>query len=104
MQIGLIGAGNMGSALARGWGRPVLATDSGSGRAAALVAELGGEAVESNAALAERADVVILAHKPAQLAAVANEAQAAKGVVSLPAPPAVEGLGGAHPRAPGRPR
>ena len=52
MQVGLIGAGNMGSALARGWGAPVLATDSGSGRAAALVAELGGEAVTSNAELA----------------------------------------------------
>ena len=41
MQIGLIGAGNMAAALARGWGEPVLATDSGSG-AAALAAELGG--------------------------------------------------------------
>ena len=61
----------MAAALARGWGEPVLATDSGSGRAAALAAELGGEAVDSNAALAERADVVVLAHKPAQLAAVA---------------------------------
>ena len=70
MQIGLIGAGNMGSAMARGWGRPVLASDSGSGRAAALVAELGGEAL-SNAEVAERADLVVLAHKPAQLEAVA---------------------------------
>ncbi len=70
MQIGLIGAGNMGSAMARGWGRPVLASDSGSGRAAALVAELGGEAL-SNAEVAERADLVVLAHKPGQLEDVA---------------------------------
>jgi hypothetical protein len=37
----------MAAALARGWGEPVLATDSGSGRAAALAAELGGEAPDS---------------------------------------------------------
>jgi pyrroline-5-carboxylate reductase len=84
MQVGFIGAGNMARALARGWGDPVLCTDSGSGRAAALAAELGGEAVASNKELAERADVVILAHKPAQLAEVAWEAAgSAKAVVSL---------------------
>ena len=32
--LGIIGAGNMAGALARGWGEPVLATDGGSGRAA----------------------------------------------------------------------
>jgi pyrroline-5-carboxylate reductase len=84
MQVGFIGAGNMARALARGWGGPVLCTDSGSGRARALVEELGGEAVADNRELAERADVVILAHKPAQLAEVAFEAAgAAKAVVSL---------------------
>jgi pyrroline-5-carboxylate reductase len=84
MQVGYIGAGNMASALARGWGDPVLATDSGSGRAAALAAELGGEAVASNRELAKRADVVILAHKPYQLAAVAEEVgDAARVVVSI---------------------
>jgi pyrroline-5-carboxylate reductase len=84
MQVGFIGAGNMARALARGWGDPVLCTDSGSGRARALAAELGGEAVASNRELAERADLVILAHKPAGLADVAREAAgAAKAVVSL---------------------
>ena len=84
MQVGFIGAGNMARALARGWGDPVLCTDSGSGRARALAEELGGEAVAGNRELAERADVVILAHKPAQLAEVAWEAAAAaKAVVSL---------------------
>jgi pyrroline-5-carboxylate reductase len=84
MQVGFIGSGNMARAIARGWGDPVLATDSGSGRAARLAAELGGEAVASNRELAERADVIVLAHKPAQLAAVAEEAApAARVVVSL---------------------
>jgi pyrroline-5-carboxylate reductase len=73
MVVGLVGAGNMARALARGWGDPVLATDAGSGRAAQLAAELGGEPMATNAALAERADVVVLCHKPAQLADVANE-------------------------------
>jgi pyrroline-5-carboxylate reductase len=44
MKIGLIGAGNMARAMARGWGEPVLCSDTGSGRAQALVDELGGEA------------------------------------------------------------
>jgi pyrroline-5-carboxylate reductase len=84
MQVGFIGAGNMARALARGWGDPVLCTDSGSGRAQELADELGGEAVKSNRELAERADLVILAHKPAQLAEVAWEAaEPAKAVVSL---------------------
>ena len=84
MQVGLIGAGNMGSAMARGWGRPVLATDSGSGRAQQLVDELGGEALPDNAELAERADLVVLAHKPAQLQEIAAQAAPhAKRVLSV---------------------
>jgi pyrroline-5-carboxylate reductase len=84
MQVGFIGSGNMARALARGWGDPVLCTDAGSGRAAELAAEVGGQAVASNRELAERADVVILAHKPAQLATVAAEVEGvAKLVVSL---------------------
>ena len=83
MQVGFIGSGNMAAALARGWGEPVLCSDSGSGRAQALAEELGGEALP-NREVAERADLVILAHKPAQLAAVAAEVGgAAKVVVSI---------------------
>ena len=52
MRVGFIGAGNMARALARGLGEPVLCTDSGSGRAETLVAELGGEALASNRELA----------------------------------------------------
>jgi pyrroline-5-carboxylate reductase len=73
MQIGLIGCGNMARALARGWGRPVLCADPVAERARSLAAELGGEALASNAEVAARADLVVLCHKPAQLAAVAEE-------------------------------
>ncbi len=84
MQLGLIGAGNMATALARGWGDPVLVHDAFLPRAEALVAELGGEVVESNAELAQRADVLLLAHKPAGLERVAREVGVeAKGVISI---------------------
>src|SRR5918996_2545238 len=73
MQLGLIGAGNMASALARGIGEPVLVADIDREKAHALAEELGGEAVDSNAALAERADAVVLCHKPGQLEEVAAE-------------------------------
>src|SRR5437588_4075522 len=73
MQVGLIGAGNMAGALARGWGDPVLCSDSGSGRARALAEELGGEAFDSNLEVARRADLVVLCHKPQQLSLVAAE-------------------------------
>src|SRR6266699_2861874 len=45
MRIGLIGAGNMATALARGWREPVLVSDVDHARAQALAAELGGEAL-----------------------------------------------------------
>jgi pyrroline-5-carboxylate reductase len=84
MQVGLIGAGNMARALARGWGDPVLVSDSGSGRAKALAEELGGEALDSNVAVADRADLVVLCHKPAQFVTVASEiAGRAKAVASV---------------------
>jgi pyrroline-5-carboxylate reductase len=84
VRVGLIGAGNLARALARGLGGPVLATDGGSGRAAALVAEVGGEVPPSNRDLAERADVVVLAHERDGLRDVAREIDgAAKIVVSL---------------------
>jgi pyrroline-5-carboxylate reductase len=98
--IGIIGAGNMGSALARGWGEPVLATDSGSGRAAQLVAELGGEALTDNAELIERADVIVLAHRPEQLAAIGALASAeGKLVASVLGPCTVASIRAAYPGA-----
>jgi pyrroline-5-carboxylate reductase len=84
MQIGLIGAGNMAVALARGWGEPVLVADLFRPRAEALAAEVGGEVVESGAEVAERSDVVVLCHKPAGLERVAALLGGrAKGVISI---------------------
>jgi pyrroline-5-carboxylate reductase len=99
--IGLVGSGNMARALALGWGEPVLCTDAGSGRAEALAGELGGEAVADNRELARRADVVVLAHKPAQLAAVAQEiAGEAELVVSILARTTQAELRAAYPETP----
>ena len=81
--IGYAGAGNMAGALAEGLGDPVLATDSGSGRAAALADRLGGEALGSLEELAERADILVLGFKPYQLDELAPRLQAARRVVSL---------------------
>jgi len=84
MKIGLIGAGNMASALARGWREPVVVSDVDHGRAQALAAEVGGEAPGSNAYVADRSDAVVLCHKPAQLEAVAGEIRdRAKAVISI---------------------
>jgi pyrroline-5-carboxylate reductase len=84
MQIGLIGSGNMARALARGWQQPVLCSDPLPERATALAAEVGGEALASNAEVAQRADLIVLCHKPAQLHDVAGElAPHAKAVASI---------------------
>src|SRR3954453_17283932 len=84
MRIGLIGAGNMATALARGWGEPVLVSDVDAARAQALADELGGEAKASNAYVADAADAGVLCHKPAQLDEVAAEIRGrAKVVVSI---------------------
>jgi pyrroline-5-carboxylate reductase len=101
MQVGLIGAGNMACALARGWGEPVVCSDGGSGRALALAAELGGEALGSNAEVAERADVVVLCHKPAQIRLVADEIRdKVKAVASVLGGTSVDALQAAYPGVP----
>jgi pyrroline-5-carboxylate reductase len=101
MKIGLIGSGNMARALARGWGQPVICADPVAARAEALAAELGGEAVASNAEVAARADLVVLCHKPAQLAAVATEvAPQARAVASILAATPLEALMHAYPGMP----
>lgn len=84
--MGFVGSGSMAAAMARGWAgvvQTMLFTDTGSGRAATLALELGGEGVASNAELAERADLVVLAVKPAALEGVAEELAGARRVVSL---------------------
>lgn len=101
MKIGLIGAGNMARAMARGWGEPVACSDPFAERAQALVDEVGGAALASNAEVAEQADVVVLCHKPAQLRAVAAEvAPHAKAVASILAATPLADLKAAYPDRP----
>jgi pyrroline-5-carboxylate reductase len=85
MIVGFCGSGSMAAAMARGWvgDTPMLFADSGSGRAAGLAAEVGGEAVGSNAELVTRADVVVLAFKPAALDTAKAELAGATAVMSL---------------------
>jgi pyrroline-5-carboxylate reductase len=89
MIVGFAGAGNIAGAIARGWAsadrgpETMLFTDSGSGRAAVLAGEVGGEAVDTNQELAERSDVLLLAMKPKFLDPVAAQTQGATVVVSL---------------------
>ncbi|HLH66286.1 MAG TPA: pyrroline-5-carboxylate reductase dimerization domain-containing protein [Solirubrobacteraceae bacterium] len=100
MRVGLIGSGNMARALARGWGEPVLCSDGGSGRAAALAAELGGRAAD-NLEVAQEADVVVLCHKPAQLEPVAREISGhARAVVSVLGSTSHAQLAACYPRTP----
>jgi len=101
MQVGLVGAGNMARALARGWGDPVHCFDPFTERAQALAAETGGTAFDSNAGLAEASDLVVLCHKPAQLEAVAAEvAPHAKRVASILGATKLDALRAAYPDLP----
>lgn len=101
MRVGLVGSGNMATALARGWGEPVLCTDVVAERARDLAAATGGEAVASNAELAERADVVMLCHKPHQLEEVAQQIGGrAKAIASILAGVTIEALEAAYPDTP----
>lgn len=86
MIVGFCGAGNMAAAMARGLVGEVelmLFTDSGSGRAEKLARQVRGEVAASNRELAKRADVVVLAVKPAMLDEAAAELGEAKTVISL---------------------
>jgi pyrroline-5-carboxylate reductase len=101
MIVGFVGSGNMAAAIARGWKgefERMLFSDSGSGRAQALADELGGE-VASNGEIAERADFVVLAVKPAALDGVAPDLDAAGRIVSVLAAVPVERLRAAFPGA-----
>lgn len=79
----------MAAAMARGWAvaedgpEQMLFTDLDRARAAALAEGVGGEAVNSLAALAQRCDLLVLAVKPGALGEVAAEAQGAGAVLSL---------------------
>jgi pyrroline-5-carboxylate reductase len=76
--VGLIGVGNMGLALARGWSAAeagpddLLLSDLDTTRAKAVAEKIGAKVVSSRE-LAESADLVVLSMKPAGLNAVAEE-------------------------------
>jgi pyrroline-5-carboxylate reductase len=100
MRVGLIGSGNMARALARGWGEPMLCSDSGSGRAEELARELGGRAA-SNLEVARESDLVVLCHKPYQLRAIAAEiAREVRAVASVLGGTPLEQLRQAYPGVP----
>ena len=100
MLVGLIGAGNMAAALARGLGPPLLVTDVDLPKAEALAAEVGGEFVSTGRDVAARADAVVLCHKPAQLTEVAEAMGRPKAVVSILGGVAVADVDRAYPEAP----
>jgi pyrroline-5-carboxylate reductase len=91
----------MARALARGWGQPIVCADPLTERAQAVVAEVGGKALASNAEVAQQADLVVLCHKPAQLTGVAAEvAPHAKAVASILAATPLAALHEAYPDRP----
>jgi pyrroline-5-carboxylate reductase len=102
MIIGFCGSGNMAAAIARGWvgqWERTLFFDPDFDRAHKLAEDLGGEAVESNGQLAERADVVLLAVKPGALQQVAGELAGARSVVSILGATSLEKVEAAFPDA-----
>lgn len=101
MIVGFVGSGSMAAAIARGWAgefERMLFSDSGSGRAVELAKEVGGEAA-SNAEIAQHADLVILAVKPAKLADAAAELGDAKVVISLLGATSLQAVAAAFPRS-----
>jgi pyrroline-5-carboxylate reductase len=101
MIVGFVGSGSMAAAMARGWAGEVegmLFSDSGSGRAATLAEELGGEAL-SNGEIAARADLVVVAVKPAKLGEAAAQLQSAARVISVLGAVSLERLRISFPKA-----
>jgi pyrroline-5-carboxylate reductase len=78
--LGLLGAGNMSSAMVRGWVRAdpsmaerIVVTDRGSGRAAALARDHGIRHLDHNTDVVREADVVVLCVKPVDVERVLRE-------------------------------
>jgi pyrroline-5-carboxylate reductase len=87
--VGLIGAGNMARALARGWAAAeagpdeLLLSDVDTARSKEAADEVGGKAVSNNE-LADSADLVVLAMKPGSLTAVAEDVRVTVSDRELP--------------------
>jgi pyrroline-5-carboxylate reductase len=92
----------MAAAIAKGWvgqWEQMLFFDTDSDRAQKLAEDLGGEVVESNAELAERADVVVLAVKPGALEQAAGELAGVEAVISILGATSLEKIEAAFPDA-----
>lgn len=91
----------MASALARGLGEPALVYDIQPERAEALADAVKGEAVGSGRELAERSDLVVLAHKPAHLEEASEGLSTrAKAVASIVAATPIRRLEEVYPGIP----
>ena len=90
MVVGLVGAGNMAGALARGWSSheagpdQIVVSDVDAERAKALAEAIGARQAKGNKDLAQQADVVVLAMKPGSLVPVAEDARATVAERGLP--------------------
>src|SRR5687768_11784398 len=90
MVVGLIGAGNMAGALARGWSSSeagpdqIVVSDIDKERAKELAESIAARQAKGNRDLAEQADVVVLAMKPGSLGPVAQEIRATVAERGLP--------------------
>lgn len=101
LRVGIIGCGNIATAIVRGWGEPVWCADVDAERAERLAAEVGGRALASNAEVARETDLVVLCHKPGQLREVAEDIAAdARAVVSLLAMTPLPAVQEAYPGTP----
>ncbi len=92
----------MAAGIARGWAghwEGMLFFDPDSDRARKLAGELGGEAVGSNAELADRADLVVLAVKPGALEQAAGELVGVEAVISILGATSLEKVEAAFPGA-----
>lgn len=81
MAIGFIGSGNMARAIAVGLREHAMFSDSGSGRAAKLASDTGGEAADVES-VASAADLLFLCHKPAQLEEVSRKIEGFNGTLA----------------------
>jgi pyrroline-5-carboxylate reductase len=107
MKVGFIGAGNMATGLALGWARAsgepgapeaMVFADASPERAEQLASQVEGEALDSNRAVADAADLVLLAVKPNVLDEVAADlVGAATPVISILAGTPVQRLSEALP-------
>ena len=91
----------MAGALARGLGQPVAVFDVDRSRAEALAEAVGGQVLDSNIAVAEASDAIVLCHKPPQLEEVAAEVgDHARAVISILGGTPVAAVEAAYPGRP----